>query len=684
MRIRTGNHWNNDLTDETFDPVSRTELRESNAPGNFQHSNRANDDPTDGNSQHSGHLNHGQGDGAAIVANIRTIDGASNNLGNTSFNATDSDFARIGEAHFADGISSLVDGPNPRTISNVVVGEGDAAVPNQEGLSGFMYAWGQFIDHDLDLSRSDGTTHIDVQIPAGDPNFADGSSISITRAVIDPATGQGTSHPATAVNTITGWLDASMVYGSDSQTAASLRLPDGHLKSSAGENLPIVDGAYVAGDVRVAENPSLTALQTLFLREHNYQVDLLHEQHSGWTGDQLYNQARAIVNAEIAHITYSEFLPHLIGPDALSAYQGYDPSVDPRITLEFAGAAFRFGHSIVSAETERIDNFGAAIGPGLELKDTFFMTPDRFASDGGADGFLRHLGSDASQAMDSRIVDDLRNFLFDSPVSMDLAAINIQRGHDLGLPTLNETREALGLTPYSDFSQITSDQGTVSALEKVFESVDQIDLWTGGLSEGHAAGAMVGETFQQIIAHQFEALRDGDRFWYQEQGFDAQTLDKIEHTTLSDIIERDTDTKVMQDDAFVFTSRHSGALGGVTSDNPEAPQLVIGSTGTDTLVGGPQNDTLVAAQGHQTLTGLAGSDQFVFNVEGIQATITDFDSKHDVLVVDPHDWWKAANHDAPKVEFDHGNTVIHAAGDTIVLNNVDPHELTATNFLLHT
>src|SRR5207253_1674448 len=96
------------------------------------------------------------------------------------------------------------------------------------------------------------------------------------------------------------------------------------------------------------------------------------------------------------------------------------------------------------------------------------------------------------------------------------------------------------------------------------------------------------------------------------------------HTTLSDIIVRDTDTKVTQDDAFVFTSRHSGTLGGVTSDNPEAPQLVIGSSGTDTLVGGPANDTLVAAQGHQTLTGLAGSDQFVFNVKGINATITDF------------------------------------------------------------
>jgi len=321
------------------------------------------------------------------------------------------------------------------------------------------------------------------------------------------------------------------------------------------------------------------------------------------------------------------------------------------------------------------------------------MTPGAFASDGGADGFLRHLASDASQAMDSRIVDDLRNFLFDSPVSMDLAAINIERGRDLGLPTLNETREVLGLTPYSDFNQITSDQGTVVALEKAFGSVDKVDLWTGGLSERHAEGAMVGRTFQEIIARQFENLRDGDRLWYQKQGFDAQTLYKIEHTTLSDIIERDTDTKVMQDDAFVFTSRHSGTLGGVTSDNPEAPQLVIGSSGTDTLVGGPANDTLVAAQGHQTLTGLAGSDQFVFNVKGINATITDFDPSHDVLVfehlgnVDFHlnqqgDSWMTANH-APQVQFDHGNTVIQAEGDMIVLNNVDPHELNALNFFMH-
>src|SRR5262249_31652300 len=264
---------------------------------------------------------------------FRSIDGSGNNLTNTNFNETNSDFTRIGPANFADGVDEMVSAPNPRMISNVVVaGNGD--LPNPEGLSGMMYAWGQFIDHDLDLATPNGKTNIDVTVPAGDPNLTPGSSIPLGgRVVIDPATGHD-GKPAIAVNTVTGWLDASMVYGSDQATADNLRLPDGHMKTSAGDNLPIdpQSGMFLAGDVRAQENPDLTALQTLFVREHNYQVDQLAAQHPNWTGDQLYEQAKAIVTAEIAHITYSEFLPHLLGPDALTAYHGYDPTFDPRIT----------------------------------------------------------------------------------------------------------------------------------------------------------------------------------------------------------------------------------------------------------------------------------------------------------------------------------------------------------------
>ncbi|AWN40007.1 peroxidase family protein [Methylobacterium durans] len=566
------------------------------------------------------------------------IDGSGNNLRDPDLNAAGSNFARLGEAHFADGISTLVSGPNPRTISNLVVGEGDPTIPNPQGLSGMLYAWGQFIDHDLDLSPTDHVTPINVLIPPGDAYFPAGSLLPMTRAVIDPVTGAGTGTPAIAVNAITGWLDASMIYGSDSKNAASLRTADGHLATSAGDNLPIVDGTFVAGDVRATENPSLTALQTLFVREHNFQVDRLHQIHPELDGEILYQQARAIVTAEIQHITYDEFLPHLLGGDAIRPYGGYDASTDPRISVEFAGAAYRFGHSIVSAETERINENGALVGPGLELRDTFGMTPADFADASGADGFLRHLADDASQTMDARIVTDLRNFLFDPPVGQDLASINIQRGRDLGLGTLNETRESLGLAPHESFSDITDDAATVAALKEAFGTVDAVDLWTGGLAEKQAPGSFIGETFSTIVGSQFERLRDGDRLWYENDRFDRATLDGIRDTSLSDIILRNTDTQHLQGDAFTFYDRHGSD---VASDDPDAAQLIIGTPGTARLVGGPKGDILIAGTGHQLLTGRGGSDQFVFSGD-TDAMVTDFRPGRDHLVFEEVDADSAA------------------------------------------
>jgi len=619
----------------------------------------------------------------------RTIDGTNNNL---DFNTTGSEFTRIGDAHFADGISVPLESVNPRTVSNQVVGEGDAAVPNAEGVSGMMYAWGQFLDHDLDLSQTDGVNHIDIAIPIGDPEFPDGSVLSMTRAVIDSATGAGTNTAATAVNSITGWLDGSMVYGSTQGVADSLRLPDGHMRTSEGGNLPLnADGTVAAGDVRAQENPSLTALQTLFVREHNYQVDKLAAEHPDWNGNHLYEQARAIVGAEIASITYNEFLPLLLGSTAPGEYAGYDPTVNPTISEEFAGAAFRFGHSIVSNETERVDENGVVTGPELALRDTFFLPAEQFNADGGADGFLRHLGTDASQAMDARIVDGLRNFLFDPPVGMDLAAINIQRGHDLGLGTLNETREALGLTPYTSFEQITDDAGTVAALKATFTDVDQIDLWTGGLSEKHVTGGLIGETFGKIIGDQFETLRDGDQYYYENVAngtFDAASLNEIQHTTLSDIIERVTDTEHMQANSFVFTERHAS---NVEAENPNAPQLIIGIDGNATLTGGDQNDTLVAGTGRQVMTGGDGDDTLVFNYyqRGIHshdsspsptfATVVDFHSGHDVIEIDG-----APNGtDFSDVQIRHrgGDTFIAIGDDHITLTGT--HQVTANDFIFN-
>ncbi len=200
------------------------------------------------------------------------------------------------------------------------------------------------------------------------------------------------------------------------------------MKVSEGNNLPVVDpAAFVAGDVRAAENPDLTALQVLFVREHNCQVDRLHEEHPRWNGDKLYETAKAITTAEMVNITYSEWLPHLLGEDAIAPYQAYDPTVDATISEEFEGAAYRFGHSIVSDGIEALISNLGDVTSEQTLAKSFFETPATFAAT-GADGLLRHLAGDLANLLDSHIVDGLRNLLVDPPAGIDLAAINIQRG----------------------------------------------------------------------------------------------------------------------------------------------------------------------------------------------------------------------------------------------------------------
>jgi hypothetical protein len=537
--------------------------------------------------------------------NFRQSDGSGNNAAEPGINATGAAFVRLGPARYADGTGAMVDGPNPRTISNLVVGEGEAATPNEQGLSGMMYAWGQFIDHDMIRSRSDGVSRIDVKVPDGDPDFPDGSTILQSRLITAPESGTDPGNPRAALNFTTGWLDGSVVYGTDPATAAALRTADGRMRISDGDNLPIVDGAFAVGDPRAAENPSLTALHTLFLREHNWQVDRLAAADPSLSGDELYEKAKAIVAAEIARITYDEFLPPLLGEQALAPWRGYDPSVDASITAEFAGAAWRWGHSTVSAETERKGETGEVEGEGFELRDVFFMPPEAFNEGSGADGFLRHLSTDLSQAMDGRIVADLRNFLVDFDVGQDLAALNIHRGRDMGLPTFNGTRKALGLDPYTDWSQVTDDAATVAALREAFATVDDIDLWTGGLSEGLTPGGFVGPTFAGVIARQFEALRDGDRLWYENGVFDAETLADIKGTSLSDLILRHTGTQYLQDDVFTFFERRDPET---EAEHPEFSQLVVGTEDGQTLEGGEAGDMLAGGDGDQVLWGGPGGD----------------------------------------------------------------------------
>ncbi|MFC3225963.1 peroxidase family protein [Marinibaculum pumilum] len=558
----------------------------------------------------------------------RAIDGSGNNPRDADLGAAGTTFTSSLAPGYADGFDSPsgADRPNARTVSNEIFAQ-DAVIDSAAGTSNLFWMWGQFLDHDIDLTEAGSSEDFSIAVPTGDawfdPYGTGTQSIAMTRSAAAEGTGTGAGNPRLQVNEITAFVDASNVYGSDTARAAALRADGGYLKVSDGDLLPYNTGGFdnananpfltdaelfLAGDVRANENVGLTAMHTIFVREHNRIVDELGARFPSASADELYEGAKAIVEAEIQAVTYNEFLPLLVGSRALGDWHGYRPDIDPQIASEFATAAFRIGHSMLSGTLARMTESGAEAAAGdLALRDAFF-NPAALASD-GIDNVLRGQAATFSQEIDTQVVDDVRNFLFGPPGSggFDLVSLNIQRGRDHGLTDYNSVREAYGLGRVSSFAEITSDTGLAARLQATYGSVDRLDLYVGGLAEDHAAGALVGETFQAILVAQFAALRDGDRFWY-EGRLSRDLVAQINATSLSDIILRNTDIDHLQDDVFLASNRVGGSDGAESLSGSGGRDLMMGLGGDDLLSGDAGNDRLLGGDGLDTLLGGDGAD----------------------------------------------------------------------------
>lgn len=547
-----------------------------------------------------------------MVSKYRDITGFGNNEDNEEWGMADAELLRMTWASYKDGISEMWDNrPAARDISDTVMHQGDLDTVNSKGASDAWIIWGQFIDHDLDLT---GESHTDLVFPK---NFATPFARS------EYIAGTGDDDPREHANLITSYLDASMVYGSDEVRALELRSGvDGKLKMSDGDLLPYntaglpnamdsdpTDPMFLAGDVRANENANLTSYHTLFVREHNHWAEKLKAENPGWDDETLYQEAKMRVEAEIQHITYHEFLPMLLGSDWLPEYEGYDPTVNATIAQEFAHGAFRFGHSVVSGEILRTNEDGSEHESGhLGLFEAFF-DPSK-VEESGIDSFLRGLGEGQAQELDHMVIDDLRLLLFGNVggVDLDLASLNIMRGRDHGLPTYKEIREALGLDPVENWSDITSDTDLQAKLAAAYGSVEKVDLWVGGLAEDKYHDAMVGETFYTILADQFIRTRDGDAYWY-ESRLDADTLYEIKNTSLGEIIERNTDVEYMQDDVMIAYDRIGGTDGYDKLVGDEGHDLIIGFGGNDVLKGKRGEDELYGGEGDDFILGGGQGDK---------------------------------------------------------------------------
>ena len=337
------------------------------------------------------------------------------------------------------------------------------------------------------------------------------------------------------------------------------------------------------------------------------------------------------------------------------AYTGYDPAVNPGISVEFSTAAFRFGHTLLSSDIGRLNEDGSSISAGaISLREAFF-NPGAIDANGGIDPILRGLADGHAQALDTRIVEDVRSFLFaeDGSAGMDLAALNLARGRDLGVPSYNDLREALGLGRAEDFSDITSDPVLAAQLEGVYGDVDLVDAWIGGLAEDAANGGLVGELFGAIIVDQFVRLRDGDPLWSQAGHMSEEEIAALWEVGLADLIEANTDVGSIQDNVFYAYERQGGDGGADRLKGDDGRDLLLGEGGDDRLYGrdgddqlegGAGADRLMAGDGDDRLYGGSGDDRLyvgggedalVYDEAGFgRDVVLDFEVGRDVLEID--------------------------------------------------
>lgn len=533
-----------------------------------------------------------------VPSGFYSYDGTGNNPSHPLWGSTGSQLIRIAPAEYGNGISTIggTDRPSAREISNVIADQGSQDIISDRMLAAMIYAWGQFIDHDLDLTPTGGTESLDIPVPTGDPYFDPNGTgtqvIHSTRSVFAAGTGTSASNPRQQINTLTAWLDGSMVYGSDATTARALRtLAGGLMKTSDGNLLPINNAAtfpngtlpmandahilpndqmFAAGDVRANENVELTALQTLFVREHNFWSRRIAAANPGLSDEQIYQRARGRVIAEIQAITFNEWLPSILGTGAISRYSGFRSNVNPGISNEFSTAGFRVGHTLLGDDVEFLDNNGNAIGEEVPLSGAFF-NPE-LVHEFGIDPVLKYLASDPASEVDNTIVGSVRNFLFGPPGSggFDLASLNIARGRDHGLADYNRVRQAYGLPRLTSYAQITPDVAVQQELEQLYgpasTGINNIDLWVGALAEKHVPGGSVGPTIRAIMVDQFQRLRDGDPLWYQ-RNFSGAELRDIDNTTLTDVLRRNTTNSNLQGNSFFFRASVSGTVFGDTNGN---------------------------------------------------------------------------------------------------------------------
>ncbi|KAJ8687556.1 hypothetical protein QAD02_023350 [Eretmocerus hayati] len=488
----------------------------------------------------------------------RTMDGRCNNLEHPTWGSSYTGFRRILRPIYENGFSQPVGWDKNKLYHGY-------PKPAARLVSTSLIATD-------DVSPDDSITHM---VPPGDPRIKNRRCIDFFRTSAVCGSGMtsillGKLTPREQLNQLTSYMDASQVYGYDETTARQLRdlsndlglLREGPSFPGHKPLLPYANGEFIdcrrnvtestincflAGDFRVNEQIGLTAMHTIWMREHNRIARRLRLINPHWQGEKIYQETRKIVGAQMQVITYRDWIPRILGAgsnELFGPYRGYDANLDASISNVFATAALRFGHSLIQPKLERLgaDLLPIPQGP-LHLRDAFFA-PWRLVDEGGTDPILRGMFATPAklkrpeQSVNTELTEQL--FRTAHAVALDLAAMNIQRGRDHAIPAYLDWRHYCNMSTVNSFDELESeirDPKVRSKLKELYGHPGNIDVWVGGILEDQMPDSKVGPLFKCLLSEQFQRMRDGDRFWFENPGiFKPEQLEQLRMTSLAKVI----------------------------------------------------------------------------------------------------------------------------------------------------
>jgi hypothetical protein len=487
--------------------------------------------------------------------NARTADGTFNNLDLPTMGSAGTRFGRNVPLDSTRVDPSDVLRPNPRTVSRELLTR-RRFIPARS-LNLLAAAWLQFMVHDwLQHGSNDPDKRWVVPTPDDDP-WPGQRPLEIPRTPRDPTRAPGDDGPPTFINQVSAWWDGSQIYGSDLETQKRVRSGTrGHLAVGDGGLLPL-DPATHQDVTGVTANYwlGLALMHTLFTLEHNSICDRLVAEYPSWSDDRLFNTARLVNVALMAKIHTLEWTPGILSHPALKiAMNANWWGLEGRWTHEMLG---RLGSNEVVAGIpgSPTDQFGVPYSITEDFVAVYRMhplIPDDYLIRSHRDGALiRECGfrdlafEKVRDVMTSTPIEDLLySFGTSNPGAIclhnyprflqemerpgrplvDLAATDILRNRERGVPRYNDFRRFLHKRPVAGFDELTGNPEWAEELRRTYDNdIESVDLMVGLYAETPPRGFGFSETAFRIFILMASRRLNSDRFFTQDYRPDVYT-----------------------------------------------------------------------------------------------------------------------------------------------------------------